>query len=140
MKRTPFNIDSLPAPDASFSRGLEIPLGDVRLIFISGTASVGPQTQTMYPGDFRKPVMHTYKNIADLLASRGTTVKQIVKWTVFLRDMSRYEEFCQLREEALAEHGVGRDDYAASTCVEARLCRPDLMVEIDAIAIVPAQP
>ena len=136
MKKTPFNIDSLPAPEASFSRGLELDLGGYRLIFISGTASVGPQTQTMYPRDFEKQVRHTYKNIADLLASRNATISNIVKWTVFLRDMANYDEYCRLREEILAEHGVGRADYAASTCVEAHLCREDLQVEIEAMALI----
>ena len=136
MKKIPFNLDSLPAPDASFSRGLELQLGDYRLIFISGTASVGPDRETMYPDDFEKQVRHTYRNIADLLASRDASVKDVVKWTVFLREMSRYDDFCRLREVILAEHGLGRDDYAASTCVEAHLCRPDLEVEIEAIAVI----
>jgi len=136
MKKTPFNIDSLPAPEASFSRGLELDFGKYRLIFISGTASVGPQTQTMYPHDFEKQVRHTYKNIADLLASRNATLKNVVRWTVYLRDMANYDEYCRLREDILAEHAIGREDYAASTCVEARLCREDLQVEIQAIALI----
>ena len=136
MKTTPFNVDSLPAPDASFSRGLELTLGDHRVIFISGTASVGPQTQTMYPRDFEKQVRHTYKNIADLLGSRDASFNHVVKWNVYLRDMANYDEYCRLREEIFAEHGVEREHYAASTCVEARLCREDLQVEIEAIAVI----
>jgi enamine deaminase RidA (YjgF/YER057c/UK114 family) len=138
IRKTPFNLRTLPAPEASFSRGLEVTLGDCRLIFISGTASVGPEKQTMYPGDFEKQVRHTYQNVADLLASRGATFRDVVKWTVFLSDMARYEAFCLIREQIFREQGIGRDDYAASTCVEARLCRPDLEVEVEAIAVVEA--
>lgn len=138
MLRTPFNLGTLPAPDAAFSRGLELRLGAYRVMFVSGTASIGPDLETLYPGDFEKQVRHTYENIADLLAARGASLSDVVKWTVFLREMSRYDTFCRIRHEIYAAHGVGRENYAASTCVEARLCRPDLEVMLDAIAITEA--
>ena len=137
MKKTPFNIDSLPAPRASFSRGLELEISGHKLIFISGTASVGPKTQTMHKGNFEKQVEYTYRNIERLLASRGAKLRHVVRWTCYLRDMAYYEEFCRLRERILRRHDIKRKDYPASTCVEARLCREDLMVEIEAIAMVP---
>jgi 2-iminobutanoate/2-iminopropanoate deaminase len=137
MKKTPFNIDSLPAPRASFSRGLELEIAGHKLIFISGTASVGPKTQTMHRGDLEKQVRHTYRNIERLLASRGAKFRHVVRWTCYLRDMANYEEFCRLREDVFRRHGLQRKDYPASTCVEARLCREDLMVEIEAMAVVP---
>jgi len=137
MKKTPFNIDSLPAPKASFSRGLELEMAGHKLILISGTSAVGAKTETVYRGSFEKQTRHTYKNIEDLLASRGAEFRHVVRWTCYLRDMANYDEFCDLREEILGDHGIGRDDYAASTCVEARLCREDLQVEIECIAVVP---
>ena len=137
MKKTPFNIDSLPAPKASFSRGLELEIAGHRLIFISGTSAVGPKTETVQKGNFEGQVRHTYKNIENLLASRGAEFRNVVRWTCYLRDMMNYDEFCALREEILNARGVEREDYPASTCVEARLCREDLQVEIECIAVVP---
>ena len=139
MKKTPFNIDSLPAPRASFSRGLELEIAGHRLIFISGTSAVGPKTETVHKGDFERQTRHTYKNIENLLASRGAEFRHVVRWTCYLRDMANYEEFCDVREAVFREHEIEREDYAASTCVEARLCREDLQVEIEAIAVVPPE-
>ena len=102
-----------------------------------GTSAVGPKTETVHKGSFEKQTRHTYKNIEDLLASRGAKFRHVVRWTCYLRDMANYDEFCDLREEILRDHGIERDDYAASTCVEARLCREDLQVEIECIAVVP---
>ena len=139
MKKTPFNIDSLPAPKASFSRGLELEIAGFKVIFISGTSAVGPRTETVHKGDFEGQVRHTYKNIENLLAARGATFSHVVRWRCYLRDMANYEEFCRLREEIFREHGVERQDYPASTCVEARLCREDLQVEIECLAVVPPE-
>ena len=138
MKKTPFNIDSLPAPEASFSRGLELEIAGHRLIFISGTSAVGPKTETVHAGDFEGQTRHTYENIENLLASRGAEFRHVVRWTCYLRDIDAdYDEFCRLREEILNARGIEREDYAASTCVEAHLCRDDLQIEIECIAVVP---
>ena len=84
MKKTPFNIDSLPAPKASFSRGLEIEIAGYKLILISGTSAVGAKTETVHAGDFEKQVRHTYKNIEDLLAARGANFSNVIRWTCYL--------------------------------------------------------
>ncbi len=137
MKKTPFNIDSLPAPKASFSRGLEIEIAGYKLILISGTSAVGAKTETVHKGSFENQTRHTYKNLLDLLAARGANFSNVIRWTCYLRDMANYDEFCDLRESILADHGIARDDYPASTCIEARLCREDLQIEIECDALIP---
>jgi hypothetical protein len=42
LEKIPINPESLPEPRASFNRALKLNLGSAKLLFISGTASVGP--------------------------------------------------------------------------------------------------
>jgi enamine deaminase RidA (YjgF/YER057c/UK114 family) len=124
-----------PKP-SSFSRGLRIDLGRVAVLLISGTASIDENGQSVHIGDFRAQLRRTYANITGLLAAEGATWKDIVRTTCYLRDMERdYEAFNEERTEFFKEQGL--DPLPASTGIQAILCRPELLIEIEAIAILP---
>ena len=90
--------------------------------------------QTVHAGDFRAQLRRTYRNITGLLAAEGATWKDIVRTTCYLRDIERdYEAFNEGRTEFFREQGL--DPLPASTGIQAILCRPDLLVEIEAIAM-----
>lgn len=136
MKKTAINLDSLPAPSASFNRAVEVDLGKCKLLFISGTASVGPKLKTLHKGDFEAQTKHMYKNIKDILTSRGFKVKDVIKWKVYLKDITKYyNRFNKVRDSFFKENNVLRKDVGASACVEAKLCREDLLVEIESMAL-----
>ncbi len=71
-------------------------------------------------------------NIAGLLESEGADWHDVVRTTCYLADFRYYDRFNEVRNELYAESGL--DPLPASTCVEARLCWPELLVEIEAIA------
>jgi enamine deaminase RidA (YjgF/YER057c/UK114 family) len=129
------------APDyaAAFSRGLRVELpGGVTHLLISGTASVGPQGETLYPGDFRAQLLRTYHNLTRLLESEGATWHDVVRTTCYIRDIERdYDEFNRIRTEFFG--ALGLDPLPASTGIQARICRSDLLVEIEAQAILVAK-
>ena len=78
---------------------------------------------------------HTYKNIKDLLTSRGFMVKDVIRWRVYLSDITKYyDRFDKMRDEFFKANGITRETLAPSSCVEAKLCREDLTVEIEAVA------
>lgn len=136
MRKTAINLDSLPAPEVSFNRALEIKFGKFKLLIIAGTASVGPRRQTMYPKDFERQAKHTYKNIKDILTSRGFGVKDVIKWRIYLKDINKYyKKFNKARDSFFKENKVSREEMGASTCIQAKLCREDLLVEIEATAL-----
>lgn len=120
---------------SAFTRGLRIDLPHgVTQLLISGTASVGENGETLYPGDFRAQLWRTYHNITQLLESEGATWHDIVRTTCYIRDIERdYAEFNSVRNEFF--HALGLDPFPASTAIQARICRSDLLVEIEAIAI-----
>jgi 2-iminobutanoate/2-iminopropanoate deaminase len=124
---------------SSFTRGLSIQLYGARLLLISGTASVDEDGSTIHPGDFRAQCLRTYRNITGLLAAEGASWHDIIRTTCYLRDIERdYDAFNETR--TMFFKAVGLDPLPASTGIQARLCRSDLLVEIEAMALVPEPP
>ena len=124
-----------PRP-SSFSRGMRLDIKGVTILLISGTASIDENGASIHIGDFRGQTLRTYRNITTLLAAEGATWKDVVRTTCYLRDIERdYAEFNEIRTRFFKEQGL--DPLPASTGIQAILCRPELLVEIEAMAIVP---
>jgi enamine deaminase RidA (YjgF/YER057c/UK114 family) len=127
--------DYLPTPSA-FSRGLRVPLGGgTDLLLISGTASVDERGRTVHAGDFRAQLWRTLRNITGLLESEGADWHDVVRTTCYLRDIERdYQDFNEVRTWFF--RSLELDPVPASTGIQARICRSDLLVEIEAMALV----
>jgi len=124
-----------PRP-SSFSRGVRLDIKGVTILLISGTASIDERGKSIHVGDFRAQTLRTYRNITALLAAEGATWKDIVRTTCYLRDIERdYAEFNEIRTQFFKEQGL--NPLPASTGIQAILCRPELLVEMEAIAIFP---
>ncbi len=122
------------AKPSSFSRGLRLDIKGVTILLISGTASIDENGKTVHEGDFRAQTLRTYQNITGLLASEGATWKDVVRTTCYLRDIERdYAAFNEIRTQFFMDQGL--NPLPASTGIQAILCRPDLLVEIEAMAI-----
>jgi 2-iminobutanoate/2-iminopropanoate deaminase len=122
------------AKPSSFSRGMRIDLNGLTILLISGTASIDEYGKSVHIGDFRAQMRRTLDNITGLLESEGCTWHDIVRTTCYLRDIDRdYETFNEERTAFYKEQGL--DPLPASTGIQAKLCRPELLVEIEAIAM-----
>ena len=119
---------------ASFSRGLRLDIKGITILLISGTASVDENGRSIHLGDFRAQTWRTYQNITKLLDAEGATWKDVIRTTCYLRDIERdYEAFNEIRTQFFQEQGL--NPLPASTGIQAILCRPDLLIEIEAMAI-----
>jgi 2-iminobutanoate/2-iminopropanoate deaminase len=126
------------AKPSSFSRGLRIELGGIVILLISGTASIDENGASVHKGDFRAQCRRTFRNITGLLESEGATWKDIVRTTCYLRDIERdYEAFNEERTAFYRQQEL--DPLPASTGIQAILCRPELLVEVEAIAMFRSQ-
>jgi len=122
------------ARPSSFSRGMRIDLNSLVVLLISGTASIDENGVTLFVGDFRAQTRRTFQNITALLAAEGATWKDIVRTTCYLRDIDR--DYAAFNEERTAFYRLQQlDPLPASTGIQAKLCRPELLVEIEAIAM-----
>jgi 2-iminobutanoate/2-iminopropanoate deaminase len=119
---------------SSFSRGMRIDLNGLTILLISGTASIDEQGKSLHIGDFRGQMRRTFANITGLLSSEGRTWHDVVRTSCYLRDIERdYEAFNEERTAFYKD--LGLDPLPASTGIQAILCRPELLIEIEAIAM-----
>ena len=139
----PISKESIHAPNVlnepieygnAFSRAVKANVGEATFFFISGTASVDEEGKTYCPNDFSKQVERTFTNLTALLQAGGADWHDVVQTRCYLKDMKCYEEFNVFRTCFYKEHNL--DPFPASVAVQATLCRPDLLIEIEANAII----
>jgi 2-iminobutanoate/2-iminopropanoate deaminase len=119
---------------SSFSRGMRIDLNGLVILLISGTASIDEHGKSIHVGDFRAQLHRTFSNITALLEAEGATWHDIVRTTCYLRDIDRdYDAFNEERTAFYMRQGL--DPLPASTGIQAVLCRSELLIEIEAIAM-----
>lgn len=119
-------LDPDPLAPYAISPGWQV--GDV--IFFSGQAAINEQGEVVGPGDFDAQLQQVFHNIDRLLHAAGSSRDQIVKVTIYLTDMGNFPKIVQARKVYF------QYPYPADTVVEVRaLALPDLMVEIDVIAV-----
>jgi len=135
MEKKSINILRLPAPDASFSRAFIVKLENLKILFISGTASIGPDKETLHIGNFELQTIQAYKNVEHILKSQGMKLNDIVKWTIYLKDIDNYSDFERIRSIFFKKKKIFRNSFPASTVIQADLCRKELLIELEAIAI-----
>ena len=117
---------------STFSRGMRVDIGNIAILLISGTASIDENGVSV--GDFRAQCQRTFQNITGLLEAEGATWHDIVRTSCYLRDIERdYAAFNEERTAFYQEQNL--EPVPASTGIQAILCRPELLIEIEAIAI-----
>jgi 2-iminobutanoate/2-iminopropanoate deaminase len=122
------------AKPSTFSRGMRIDIGNIVVLLISGTASIDENGMSVHIGDFHGQCQRTFQNITGLLEAEGATWHDIVRTSCYLRDIERdYAEFNETRTAFYQEQKL--DPVPASTGIQAILCRPELLIEIEAIAM-----
>jgi reactive intermediate/imine deaminase len=103
-------------------------------VYVSGTASIGSNGETLHIGDFNRQTIQTFENLTSVLKEAGCDWKNVVRTTIYLRDIDRdYENFNEIRK--LFYKNVGILKYPASTCIGAKICRSNLLIEIELIAV-----
>jgi 2-iminobutanoate/2-iminopropanoate deaminase len=118
----------------SFSRGMLVDLGESCLCVISGTASIDSRGASRYRNNFSAQAQRTFDNITALLRSENVSWRDVIQTRCYLKDMKKYyEEFNEVRNRFYQKHKLS--PFPASVCVQARLCRPELLVEIEALAV-----
>ena len=110
-----------------YSPGWEVSGG--RLIFVSGQIPWDSKGRTVAKSDVEGQARQVFKNIRAVLAEAGASLEDVVKISIFLRDIRYRDIVNQVRSEFF------RPPYPASTQVAvASLVDPDWLVEIEAIA------
>ncbi len=98
-------------------------------LFVSGQIPLDPATGKLVTGSFERQVRQTLENLKSVVEAAGSTLDDVVKVTIFLRDLETFGELNDIYTEYFAESQPAR-----ATVQAARLPK-DVDVEIDAIAL-----
>ncbi len=124
-------IVTRPDPYEAFRLAQGYRVGD--LLFISGQAAYDDAGRVVGAGDFAVQAEKAMTNLDRALSAGGSSLKNVVKVTIFLTDMRHFESVVKLRERWFVA------PYPADTIVEVRsLYSPEAMIEIEAIAVADA--
>ncbi|MBT5051135.1 MAG: RidA family protein [Rhodospirillaceae bacterium] len=129
MKRT--NLSSAYQRSRSYSPAVITEGG--RTIWLAGHLAAEDEDGTSLAGDFDGQVRCVFRKLDATLREADACLADIVTMTIFIVDVAQNSRFVELRKEFFSD-----ENYPASTLVTvAALNRPELMVEINAVAIAP---
>ena len=101
-------------------------------IYLAGHAGYHDDLGETYPGNFDGQVRVAFERLRQTLEKAGGKLTDIVTMTVFITDMANGTRFTQLRKDFFSD-----DRYPASALIGIKeLARPEMMIEIQAIAVV----
>ncbi len=116
-----------PSPAGPYSPGLLV--GDT--LYVSGQVALDPKTNAIVSDCFEEQAHQTFRNLQSVLAAAGASLRDVVKVTVFLTDISTLGAFNAIYKEQFSM------PFPARSTVEVGKMPLGIQVEIDAIAIVP---
>lgn len=119
------STDKAPGAIGPYSQGVKAG----GFLFLSGQVGLDPKTMTVVPGSVSCQTEQTMKNMKGALESQGLDFCDVVKTTVFIKDMN---DFAAVNEEYAK---CFPKDAPARSCVEVARLPKDLLVEIEAIAL-----
>jgi enamine deaminase RidA (YjgF/YER057c/UK114 family) len=126
------NPPELGAP-SGYSQVVEVRAG--RIIFIAGQTALDQDGELIGKNDFASQARQVFHNLNVALQSAGCTAANLVKMTVFLRDMGSLQTYRDARNHFFAT--TTPPAAPAITLVEvSKLYGPDFLIEIEAIAAV----
>lgn len=128
MERTVINTDKAPAAIGPYSQAVQVTPGT--LLFTAGQIPLDPATGGLTGGSIKEQTRQVLKNLKSVLEAGGSGLSQVIKTTVFLKNM---EDF-PLMNEVYAE--FFHEDPPARSAVEAARLPKDVLVEIECIALV----
>ena len=101
-------------------------------VYLAGQGGFQDEAGNTHPGDFDRQARVAFDRMRKVLERAGGSLKDIVTMTVLITDMANGTRFTQLRKEFFPD---GR--YPASALIGIKeLARPEMMVEIQAIAVI----
>ena len=127
MKVKQIKIDPDPYEPYLLSQGFRVG----NLLLISGQAGIDETGKLVGVGDFDAQADQAFRNLARVLEAGGSSLKRVVKVTIFLTDMAtNFPKIVELRKKWFTP------PYPADTIVEVKsLYLPEVEIEIEAIAV-----
>lgn len=116
--------DKAPAAIGPYSQAIEVN----GMVYTSGIIPVDPATGNIPDGSVAQ-AEQAFTNLKNLLEAAGTDISQVVKTTVFIKEMNDFGAINEVYAKYFTE------PYPSRSCVEVARLPKDVMLEIEAIAL-----
>jgi 2-iminobutanoate/2-iminopropanoate deaminase len=124
MEKKIISSNRIPAVIGPYSPAVKVE----NMLFISGQLPIDPKTGDIVKGDVQLQTRQALENLTALLELYSIDLKNIVKTTVFLKNMNDFSKFNQIYAKYF------KDKFPARSCVEVACLPKDADIEIEAIA------
>lgn len=125
MNNQVIHTNDAPAAIGPYSQAIKAG----NMLFISGQGSLNPNNMEVVEGDVKSQTSQALENISAILKEAGADFSDVVKTTVFIKDMN---EFSQINEVYAKYFG---ENKPARSCVEVARLPKDIKIEIELIAV-----
>jgi enamine deaminase RidA (YjgF/YER057c/UK114 family) len=122
---------ALGAPLGMYSHGVVVPAGE--LVVVAGQVGTGPGG--VASGDVVAQTKQAFQNVRLVLEAAGCTLRDVVRFQTFLTRADDIPGFMKARQELFEDAYPDRTYPPNTLLVISRLVRPELLVEIEAMAV-----
>lgn len=124
MKIKEIKTDKAPAAIGPYSQAIQIS----KLVITSGQLPMDPATGEIIAGGIEEQARQVFENLAAVLGASGTSLANVVKTTVFLKDLGDFAAVNNIYGSYFSQ------PYPARSCVEVARLPKDVLIEVEAIA------
>ena len=117
------STDKAPAAIGPYSQAIEVN----GMVYTSGVIPVDPATGAVVEGGVEAQANQAFKNLCNLVEASGSQVSNIVKTTVFIKEMNDFETINEIYKKYFKE------PFPARSCVEVARLPKDVLLEVEAI-------
>ncbi len=100
------------------------------MIYTSGAIPTDPTTGDVVPGGAAEQAEQALKNLSEVLVAAGAKLTDVIKTTVFIKDMNHFAAINEVYKKYFTEN------FPARSCVEVARLPKDVLVEIECVAII----
>ena len=125
MKHQVIHTDNAPKAIGPYSQAVKAG----NMLFVSGQVPFVPETMEIVEGDVKAQTAQSLKNLQAILKEAGADFSNVVKTTVFIKDMNEFAQINEVYAEFFGENKPAR------ACVEVARLPRDVKVEIELIAV-----
>ncbi|MBP6467165.1 MAG: RidA family protein [Fusobacteriaceae bacterium] len=126
MKKEIINTEKAPAALGPYSQAIKA--GNT--IYVSGQIPLIPETMEIISDDVQEQTKQSLENVKAVLEAAGATLNDVVKASVFIKDMNDFAKINEIYATYFTENNPAR------ACVEVARLPKDVKVEIEVIAVV----